>query len=405
MKKILILVMCSVTEFESRLVESIEHTWAKDIIDGKYENISYYSYSPMDDYIKDNTLHKNIGIVDASCNSIVVPCDDEYLSTYRKTMLAFKTIDNIINEFDYVLKVNPYTFVNVALLNSFVQSLSEDEERIFCGKIMSSANVSSPYPYCMYANGSAVMFPVKKYYSVITNKIYRNLVPKYESGYKDTSWEKYRRCVDDSAIGSIFNTYMINMKKDHTRYYQDWCIFSSSKISDAELYKYITIDIDSYCICEAINEMNRINNLVNEENKNGIDLTDITSYMNSGKSPVIYRILDDSTGDTSIYLYNDFINWLDNDTDYLNNSSVNDSSVSGPEIIKDGYYLSFDEYYNIAYRELTIETHYNHPSEYTEGVVDGIASDVSSLTNKIDTMDVSVSMLSNSFKWIDINNI
>lgn len=46
-RKILILNMCNHHDFYGKTVEVIEDTWAKDIIEGKYENISYYSCGAM----------------------------------------------------------------------------------------------------------------------------------------------------------------------------------------------------------------------------------------------------------------------------------------------------------------------------------------------------------------------
>ena len=115
MKKILILVMSCQDEFFQNQVNTIKEMWAKPILEGKYPNIDFIVYEGGYDkhsYDKENHILK-------------VRCEDDLDNTYKKTYYAFNLINNNI-EYDYIFRTNTSTYVNVDLLNKFIQSLDDD---------------------------------------------------------------------------------------------------------------------------------------------------------------------------------------------------------------------------------------------------------------------------------------
>lgn len=103
--KVLFLSMsCNDPFFEiSRKV--VEDTWAKDIINGKYPGIGYYSYTSSSydmDYINGNTIYINVS--------------DNIEDTYEKTIKVFEVLrDNGIT-FDYIIRTNTSVYFNIPLI-------------------------------------------------------------------------------------------------------------------------------------------------------------------------------------------------------------------------------------------------------------------------------------------------
>lgn len=87
---------------ESRRVT--HDTWAKDIILGSYENVGFYSYTASEtseEYIEDNTIYLN--------------CGDKLENTFEKTMCVFEFLQKNNITFDYVLRTNTSTYINLTL--------------------------------------------------------------------------------------------------------------------------------------------------------------------------------------------------------------------------------------------------------------------------------------------------
>ena len=77
------------------------------------DNIDYIIYRGSSDKLSfDNHLLK-------------LNVEDDLFNTYRKTYLALNYIHNNL-EYDYIFRTNTSTYVNVDLLNKFVQSLEDD---------------------------------------------------------------------------------------------------------------------------------------------------------------------------------------------------------------------------------------------------------------------------------------
>ena len=124
---------------------TIRETWAKDIIDGKYPNITWYAYR--------NTLYDNPYDMN---NIIYVPEKDDRSHTYQKTIACFKYINEHKDkfDFDFIVRTNTSQYVNVELLNKFVSELELNDETIYTSQIC--FNTSSHYK--LYGRGNFVLF-------------------------------------------------------------------------------------------------------------------------------------------------------------------------------------------------------------------------------------------------------
>lgn len=95
---------------ESRRVT--HDTWAKDIILGSYQNIGFYSYTASEtgeEYIEDNTIYLN--------------CGDKLENTFEKTMGVFDFLSRNNITFDYVLRTNTSTYINLPLTIDKINTL------------------------------------------------------------------------------------------------------------------------------------------------------------------------------------------------------------------------------------------------------------------------------------------
>lgn len=189
MKKILILVMSCKDEFFKEQESYIDNTWGKDILEGKYENISLIKYHGGEDktYVvddKDFCLH----------------CEDDINNTYKKTYMAFSLCKSYY-EYDYIFRVNTSTYVNVPLLNAFVQSLEKDDI-LWCAETYSLSEVMAPFPLYLYGRGNALLFSAKLIDIILMN------------GFSYL----YFNMVDDHVIANILNSYWMSRNENYTEH-------------------------------------------------------------------------------------------------------------------------------------------------------------------------------------------
>lgn len=102
--KVLFLAMSCNDPFfiESRNV--VHDTWAKDIIDGKFPDYGFYSYTASDNgqnYIEGNTIY--------------LDCGDGIRDTFNKTMKCFMFLRENDITYDYIVRTNTSVYINVPL--------------------------------------------------------------------------------------------------------------------------------------------------------------------------------------------------------------------------------------------------------------------------------------------------
>lgn len=236
MKKILVLVMSCQDEFFRQQVEKIKATWAKPILEGKYPNIGFIAYEGGYDahsYDKENNVLK-------------IRCEDDLDNTFKKTYYAFSLINNNL-EYDYIFRTNTSTYVNIDLLDKFIQSL-EDDNVVYTSELYSLVEAATPYPLNIYGRGNGL----------ILSKTVVNILLKEGLSFI------YQEHVDDVVIGNVLNTYWIKQGKNYLdfikSYYHGWfraitqptknnhtlCEFSCSN-EDPNFWKsFITIQTKMY---------------------------------------------------------------------------------------------------------------------------------------------------------------
>ena len=303
MKKILILVMSCKDKFFVEQEAYIDNTWGKDILDGKYPNITLLKYhgGESENKIEDNVFKLN--------------CEDDINNTFKKTFVALSLCHNYY-EYDYIFRVNTSTYVNVPLLNAFVQSLEKDDI-LWCAETYSLSEVMAPFPLYLYGRGNALLL----------SKFLVNVILGHGFSYL------YYNMIDDHVIGNILNSFWIKKGEDYLQHIKSFrhgwfrcinqelsmknsiCYWNNSNTDFDYIKTFITIQIKRYWEREI-------------ENKNYTDL---------------HKAFENNVDD-------DIENTVKMQYEYSLNPSVFIGSILG--------YIDYDKWVNFDKRQLYyIETH------------------------------------------------
>lgn len=188
-RNIIFLAMSCNREDYKILETSVRNTWAKDIIDGKYDNIRFYFYTATDGEER----------IDEEHHIIYVKTEDTFERTYQKTMHVLKLLKKKEFKFDYIVRTNTSTYVNVPLVNEFISFLTDDSI-VYTGEI-EACFWSKMY---FYGQGSFLILS-------------RNIISKLLE-YEHYDWEKEFNASDDTIIGATLNNYYLENKLCHRNY-------------------------------------------------------------------------------------------------------------------------------------------------------------------------------------------
>ena len=318
MKKLLITVMSCDQEFFSNQEELIKQTWAKDIIDGKYPNIDivFYMGCPV----------INATYFDNDLKTIVLKCEDGLDNTFKKTIRAFEYIDNNY-EYDYIFRTNTSTYVNVQLLNEFIQSITDDN-LLYGSEIYSLSESTCPYPLCLFARGNSIILS-KKHIGILLKDSYPLL---------------YLNLCDDYTIGSIINSHWIKQNIDYTQYIKGiphgWykCTFTEVR-NNHSLCTYYNTNTDINFLSQFITIQIRNYNDRNLETQHYLELHDLFStYKLTEKDETVNKVIE-YTKNYDIFIgsilgYISFEKWKNLDKHELYNIEIKHKAMDDAEFYK-----------------------------------------------------------------------
>lgn len=118
-KKILILSMSCNQVYFKGLLGAVKDTWVKPILQGKYPNIEWFSFTACD-------KKHPVPCIDLKDRMIYVDDEDDYYTTYSKTQKAYEMIKEAGIEFDYVVRTNTSVFVNIERLLKTIYETPDD---------------------------------------------------------------------------------------------------------------------------------------------------------------------------------------------------------------------------------------------------------------------------------------
>lgn len=214
----------------------MKETWIST--SDKYDNIDYFIYRGNPEADK----HK----YDKVNHLLTIKCEDDIDNTFKKTYYAFKLAHKIF-DYDYIFRTNTSTYVNIKLLNEFVQKLDNDEI-LWSSELYSLSDAFCPYPLYLYGRGNGLL---------ISKKII-DIILKEGIGYL------YLKGCDDSTIGNILNTYWIKQGKNYLDYikgyHHGWykcvpteqpnnhplCVYGNTNKDWNFINKFITIQMKRY---------------------------------------------------------------------------------------------------------------------------------------------------------------
>lgn len=268
MQKAVILAMSCNKDIFLQLEKAIKNTYASDIFDNKFKNISFWLYTAS----YDNKYHIN-----KKQHKLYVPCDDSLHGTFDKTQKAIKLL-NTIEDYDYIIRTNCSTYININVLNIFLNHYT-NPDKIYSGNIYASYEGSAPYYYSLYGTGNSLILS-KKWIDLIVNTNINNL--KSQNFTNNTNVYT----IDDNAIGFIINSYLINHQKNICDYWQSFNMPQfNNNFLPLNVYMFIPVrayDQENRQI--EIEYMNNLHNTIISEYKTP-DIIEISKLLDE---PVIY---------------------------------------------------------------------------------------------------------------------
>lgn len=221
----------------------IRETWLKPVIenkDNKFDNVDYCFY--RGDVIEKHKYNKENHL-------LTLRCEDNIKNTFKKTYYAFNCCKKIFSDYDYIFRTNTSTYVNVELLQEFVNNVAiKDKNILWAGDLYSLSNSFCPYPLYLYGRGNGMLLS-----NVLIDIILR-----------DGLIHLYLEKCDDWMIGSILNCYWINQGKNYLDYIRGYkhgwfkcvpeeqpnnhkvCVYGNQNKDWNFLNQFITIQVKRY---------------------------------------------------------------------------------------------------------------------------------------------------------------
>jgi len=164
-KKILVLNMSSTNssfDLFNKLDKCSRETWAKDIIDGKYENIDYYTTIDTDKQTRIDEKNKVVYIHKDKDIDNTIHMYDRFIES-SKLLLKKK-------KYDYIIRVNSSTWLNIDLLNEFLAN-ETDDSKIYTHSLL-SGYYSLYYPWmsgCLFMMASKYIGIIEKEFNALND--------------------------------------------------------------------------------------------------------------------------------------------------------------------------------------------------------------------------------------------
>lgn len=208
-----------------------KRTWLSNI--DQFDNIDYFIYTASND----KKYH-----IDKSNHKIKVPCGDDVFDTLEKTLKVFDVlrVTNMIDEYDYIFRTNLSTYVNISLLNEFVQNIKDNN--VTYATECYITREQGPYKYCIFPQGNGILLS-KKLFNIITVDNFNRYLMLYKDIYKpDKTYS-----IDDNGFGFILTCYYLEQKLDIFDMFQEFGFVRPEYLDSPEPY-YDNIYDYSKCI-------------------------------------------------------------------------------------------------------------------------------------------------------------
>lgn len=241
--KILILIMSADTDFFKSQMNDVKNTWidllykenTKNIINRYCEEIDWLYYDSTGAELFSYNIENNQGLITENTGATLDKNDKHHLITtyyddkftWHKTYLVlkylFKENENIYDKYDYVIRTNTSTYINLPLLTFIlykdyntptINGINNYELTYGC-EIISSIFEAVPKELDIYCRGNCI---------VLTRYNIKNIILKYGQLYNgEVINENTTDIADDIRIGNLLNSYHNNFNEDsydYIKYYK-----------------------------------------------------------------------------------------------------------------------------------------------------------------------------------------
>lgn len=196
-KKILFLSMSADLNLFNKLEEVSNETW-RNVDTKKYKNIDvdFWTYTDAKEGEETHVDEKN--------HVIYVKHDysrDAYQQTFSKTIFAIRELKNLKLDYDYIVRTNNSTWINIPLLNEFL-AYQEDDSKIFAGRIYTAFWSA----FNLYGGGELMIFSK------------RNIDILLEISKDPIKMETGKGTYDDNLLFGVWNTRLMRLKLPQTEY-------------------------------------------------------------------------------------------------------------------------------------------------------------------------------------------
>ena len=116
-KCIFLSLSCNDDNFK-QLTNTVCNTWAKDLIDGKYNDFTFFYYTSCDEQHPTPCIDEYV---------IYVDCPDDISHTYTKTKLAYQLLKYNGYITEYIFRTNTSTYVHVPNCIDKINTLKEND--------------------------------------------------------------------------------------------------------------------------------------------------------------------------------------------------------------------------------------------------------------------------------------
>jgi hypothetical protein len=182
-KKVVILSMsCNIDRYIKE-EEVIRQTWGKSIIEGRYDNIELFFYRGSDSESYDDET-----------KVITLNTSDEWRGTFMKTISVFEWLKRNSIEYDYVIRTNTSTYINIDAILQFLEN---------------EKNTNIMYGTGLVINGFSKFVPYLKGHFLIMPKSFIDILINCDEEAKSV-------VVDDAGFGiAFFKQFGINYVQSH----------------------------------------------------------------------------------------------------------------------------------------------------------------------------------------------
>jgi len=257
--KLLILCMSCNLPYHNKQENIVKETWGKNILMNKYDNVSLYFYKAgVEEKIEGNYIYVNTG--------------DDWYNTYPKTLRALQLLEENNIEYDFILRTNCSTYVNIDMLFYFIDFIIKKQytSHIFTGELLrTDLKINNDtIEHVTIGRGNFLLFNKFHIHIILNFKYddylithntddrifgkvfeYNNIIPiKYTAVYEN---HEYKLRTEPMSCSDMFVSYRYFFNEDRFYYESTGAkkindFFLNNKVTESDFHKLLLFSHISY---------------------------------------------------------------------------------------------------------------------------------------------------------------